>query len=230
MSETPTILLVEDDRQIRELVAATLEGEGYTIIEAGTAAQGAVEAGACKPDLLILDLGLPDRNGINFIRDYRIWSAVPILILSARSQEISKVTALDAGADDYLTKPFGVSELLARVRALLRRSPSEEREQLEPIIEFGDCRIDCVHRAVTRAGEPLHLTDIQYRLLILLASNPGRVLTHRQLLLQIWGSHAVENNQYLRIYVGHLRQKIERIPAQPRHILTEIGVGYRFQP
>ncbi|TBW11849.1 response regulator [Azotobacter chroococcum subsp. isscasi] len=230
MSETQTILLVEDDRQIRELVAATLEGEGYTIIEAGTAAQGAVEAGARKPDLLILDLGLPDRNGINFIRDYRIWSAVPILVLSARSQEISKVTALDAGADDYLTKPFGVSELLARVRALLRRSPSEEREQLEPIIEFGDCRIDCVHRAVTRAGEPLHLTDIQYRLLILLASNPGRVLTHRQLLLQIWGSHALENNQYLRIYVGHLRQKIERIPAQPQHILTEIGVGYRFQP
>lgn len=129
----------------------------------------------------------------------------------------------------YLTKPFGVSELLARVRALLRRNPSE-REQLEPIIEFGECRIDCVHRAVTRAGEPLHLTDIQYRLLILLASNPGRVLTHRQLLLQIWGSHALENNQYLRIYVGHLRQKIERIPAQPRHIITEIGVGYRFEP
>ncbi|SER80520.1 two-component system, OmpR family, KDP operon response regulator KdpE [Azotobacter beijerinckii] len=229
MSETPTILLVEDDPQIRELVAATLEGEGYAIVEAGTAVQGAVEAGACKPDLLILDLGLPDRNGINFIRDYRIWSAVPILVLSARSQEISKVTALDAGADDYLTKPFGVSELLARVRALLRR-PAAEREQLEPTIEFGDCRIDCVRRQVTRAGEPLHLTDIQYRLLILLASNPGRVLTHRQLLLQIWGGRAVENNQYLRVYVGHLRQKIERIPAQPQHILTEIGVGYRFQP
>ncbi|WP_349571323.1 response regulator [Azotobacter salinestris] len=229
MSDTPTILLVEDDRQIRELVAATLEGEGYAVVEAGSAAEGAVKAGACRPDLLILDLGLPDRNGINFIRDYRIWSSVPILILSARTQEISKITALEAGADDYLTKPFGVAELLERVCALLKRAPAE-RDQLGPTIDFGDCRIDCVHRVVSRAGEPLHLTDIQYRLLILLASNPGRVLTHRQLLLQIWGSHAVENNQYLRVHVGHLRQKIERVPAQPRHILTEIGVGYRFQP
>lgn len=226
--ENQSILLVEDDRQIRELVAATLEGEGYHVIEAATATQAAAEAAACKPDLLILDLGLPDRNGINFIRDYRLWSSVPVLILSARTQEISKVTALDAGADDYLTKPFGVSELVARVRALLRRTPPE-RSQPDPVIEFGDCRIDCAHRLVTRGGEALHLTAIQYRLLILLASNPGRVLTHRQLLLQVWGGKALENHQYLRVYVGHLRQKIEANPAQPRHIITEIGVGYRFQ-
>ena len=228
MSDTNHILLVEDDHQIRELVAATLEGEGYTVVEAGTAAQAAVEAGASKPDLLILDLGLPDRDGIDFVRDYRAWSAVPILILSARNQEANKVAALDAGADDYLTKPFGVSELLARVRALLRRRQLE-RDQANPLIRFGDCQIDCVRRVVTRHGEPLHLTQIEYRLLILLASNPGRVLTHRQLLLQIWGGRAVENHQYLRVYVGHLRQKIEDNPAQPQHILTEIGVGYRFQ-
>lgn len=229
MSETANILLVEDDRQIREFVAATLEGEGYAVIETGTAAQGAVEAGARKPDLLILDLGLPDRDGVDFIRDYRAWSRVPVLILSARSQEAHKVAALDAGGDDYLTKPFGVSELLARVRALLRRSQLE-RGQADPLIRFGDCQIDCVRRQVNRGGEPLHLTQIEYRLLILLASNPGRVLTHRQLLLQIWGGQAVENHQYLRVYVGHLRQKIEDNPAQPRHLLTEIGVGYRFQP
>ncbi|MBB3103085.1 response regulator [Azomonas macrocytogenes] len=227
MSETYTILLVEDDPQIRELVAGTLESEGYAVVEAQTAAEGAAQAGACKPDLLILDLGLPDRNGINFIRDYRIWSSVPILVLSARTQEISKITALDAGADDYLTKPFSVAELVERVCALLQRT-TEERDQLDPIIRFGDCQIDCARRVVTRAGEPLHLTDIQYRLLILLVSNPGRVLTHSYLFSGVWGDRA-ENNQYLRVYVGQLRQKIENNPAQPQHILTETGVGYRFQ-
>lgn len=228
MKEAQTILLVEDDRLIREFVSTTLEGEGYALVEAGTAAQGAVEAGACKPDLLILDLGLPDRDGIDFIRDYRAWSQIPILILSARSQEATKVAALDAGADDYLTKPFGLSELLARVRALLRRRQSD-REQIDPVIQFGDCLIDCVRRTVMLRGQPLHLTAIEYRLLIFLASNPGRVLTHRQLLLQVWGGKAVDSHQYLRVYVGHLRQKIEVKPAQPQHILTEIGVGYRFQ-
>lgn len=228
MREAQTILLIEDDRLIREFVSTTLEGEGYALVEAGTAAQGAVEAGACKPDLLILDLGLPDRDGTDFIRDYRAWSQVPILILSARSQEATKVAALDAGADDYLTKPFGLSELLARIRALLRRHQTG-REQLDPSIQFGDCLIDCVRRTVVLRGQPLHLTAIEYRLLIFLASNPGRVLTHRQLLLQVWGGKAVDSHQYLRVYVGHLRQKIEVNQAQPQHILTEIGVGYRFQ-
>ncbi|TWH75966.1 two-component system KDP operon response regulator KdpE [Azomonas agilis] len=226
--ETQTILVVEDDQQIRDLLKVTLEGEGYQVVEAATAAQAAVEVRSCNPNLLILDLGLPDRNGINFIRDYRLWSLIPILILSARTQESSKVAALDSGADDYLTKPFGVSELVARVRALLRRMPAQPGQQAS-VIEFGDFRIDCIKRLVTRGGELLRLTDIQYRLLILLASNPGRVMTHKQLLLQIWGGKAVESHQYLRVYVGHLRQKIEANPAQPRHIITETGVGYRFQ-
>lgn len=230
MNAGQTVLLVEDDRQIRDFVAAALESEGYAVLEAATAAQGAVEAGARKPDMLILDLGLPDRDGIDFIRDYRAWSATPVLVLSARTQETSKVRALDAGADDYLTKPFGVSELLARVRALLRRRLASADSQPDPVIEFGACRIDCVRRQVTLREAPLHLTQIEYRLLIFLASNPGRVLTHRQLLSHVWGGQAVENHQYLRVYVGHLRQKLEDLPAQPRHILTETGVGYRFAP
>lgn len=228
MNLAETILLVEDERQIREVVAAALESEGFAVIEARSAAHAAVEAGARRPALVILDLGLPDRDGIDFIRDYRAWSSVPILILSARSEEGCKVDALDAGADDYLAKPFGMAELLARIRALLRRRQPDP-SHADPLIHFGDFSIDCVARSVTRRGEALHLTQIEYRLLVFLAANPGRVLTHRQLLAQVWGGQAVENHQYLRVYVGHLRQKIEDNPAQPRHILTEIGVGYRFQ-
>lgn len=227
MSEAEIILLVEDERQIREIVASALESEGFTVVEARTAGHAAVEAGTRRPDLVILDLGLPDRDGIDFIRDYRVWSSVPILILSARTQESSKVDALDAGADDYLAKPFGMAEMLARVRALLRRRQPDQ--SAAPILRFGEFSIDCVRRVVERRGEPLRLTQIEYRLLVFLAANPGRVLTHRQLLAQVWGGQAVENHQYLRVYVGHLRQKIEDNPAQPRHILTEIGVGYRFQ-
>jgi two-component system, OmpR family, KDP operon response regulator KdpE len=149
-------------------------------------------------------------------------------VLSARTEERIKVEALDAGADDYLTKPFGVAELLARVRVLLRR-PQRAEQILEPKIRFGDLEINCVHRTVERAGKPLHLTQIEYRLLVFLAANPGRVLTHHHLLTQIWGGQAADNHQYLRVYVGHLRQKIEQDTARPRHILTEIGVGYRFE-
>jgi len=224
-----TILIVEDEQQIREAVAMALQCEGFNVCEAGTASHAAVQAAARQPDLLILDLGLPDRDGVDFIRDYRAWSTTPILILSARSEEGSKVDALDAGADDYLTKPFGIAELLARVRALLRRRQPDQQASL-PTLLFGDYLIDCVNRVVTRAGVAIHLTQIEYRLLAFLAANPGRVLTHRHLLSQVWGGQAVENHQYLRVYVGHLRQKIEDNPAQPRHILTEIGVGYRFQP
>lgn len=229
MSEMETILIVEDEQQIREAVATALEYEGFTVCQAGSAAHASVQAAQHKHQLLILDLGLPDRDGVDFIRDYRAWSPTPILILSARSEERSKVDALDAGADDYLTKPFGIAELLARVRALLRR---RDRQHSEPqaSLQFGDYHIDCVHRTVTRQGEAIHLSQIEYRLLAYLAANPGRVLTHRHLLAQVWGGQAVENPQYLRVYVGHLRQKIEANPAQPRHILTEIGVGYRFQP
>ncbi len=229
MNASETILVVEDDGSIREFVVSVLESEGYAVSEAGSARHGMVQAGALKPSMLILDLGLPDLDGLDFLRDFRAWSAAPVLVLSARTQESQKVAALDAGADDYLTKPFGVPELLARVRALLRRGPAATGEG-SPLIEFGEVRIDCAGRRVEKGGELLHLSQIEYRLLLALAGNPGRVLTHRQLLTQVWGGKAAENNQYLRVYVGHLRQKIEADPAKPRHILTEIGVGYRFLP
>lgn len=229
MSEEMRVLVVEDDRHIRQFVASALESEGYRVAVAGSARQAGIELGLGQPSLIVLDLGLPDQDGIEFIRDYRGWSAVPILVLSARSLETEKVAALDAGADDYLTKPFGVSEFLARVRALMRRRTAEN-EQEQPLIHFGDFEIDCVGRVVRRAGEAVRLTQIEYRLLLCLATHPGRVMTHRQLLAQVWGAQAVESHQYLRVYVGHLRQKIESDPTQPRHILTETGVGYRFQP
>jgi len=229
MSEDMRILVVEDDRHIRQFVASALESEGYRVAVAGSVRQAGIELGLRQPSLIVLDLGLPDQDGIEFIRDYRGWSAAPILVLSARSLETEKVAALDAGADDYLTKPFGVSELLARVRALMRRRTAEN-EQEQPLIRFGDFEIDCVGRVVRRGGEVVHLTQIEYRLLLCLATHPGRVMTHRQLLAQVWGAQAVESHQYLRVYVGHLRQKIESDPTQPRHILTETGVGYRFQP
>lgn len=229
MNDTSSILIVEDEVQIREAVATALECEGFATHQAATVRHAAVLAAEKRPDLVVLDLGLPDGDGVDFIRDYRAWSATPILILSARSEEGSKVDALDAGADDYLTKPFGVAELLARTRALLRRHAGSQLPQ-EPLLSFGDFTIDCVNRSVVRGDTPLRLTQIEYRLLVSLAANPGRVLTHRHLLAQVWGNQAVENHQYLRVYVGHLRQKIEDNPAQPRHILTEIGVGYRFEP
>lgn len=229
MSESCTVLVVEDEQRIREAVAASLECEGLTVLQAGSAMHAAVLAAEKKPDLVVLDLGLPDRNGVEFIRDYRAWSSTPILILSARTEEASKVDALDAGADDYLTKPFGVAELLARTRALMRRHQGRQ-QSAEPFLRFGAFTVDCVQRIVKRGETPLHLTQIEYRLLVSMASNPGRVLTHRQLLAQVWGNQAIENHQYLRVYVGHLRQKIEENPAQPSHILTELGVGYRFEP
>ena len=221
------VLLTEDNALIASGIVAGLEAQGFSVAHAATAGQADSLLRTASFDLMILDLGLPDRDGVDFIRDLRAWSATPILILSARSAEDSKVDALDAGADDYLSKPFGMAELLARVRALLRRRP--EGLVAEAQLCFGDFEIDCVRRTVSKAGMPLHLTQIEYRLLAYLAAHPGRVLTHRHLLAQVWGGQAVENHQYLRVYVGHLRQKIESNPAQPRHILTEIGVGYRFQ-
>jgi len=176
---------------------------------------------------VVLDLGLPDRDGVEFIRDLRSWSGVPVIVLSARAEESDKIAALDAGADDYLSKPFGVGELLARVRALLRRQAAGEGS---PEFVFGDVRVDLARRAVERRGQPVHLTPIEYRLFALLLANAGKVLTHRQLLRDVWGPAYVDSSHYLRIYVGHLRQKLEADPAQPRHLLTETGVGYRFQP
>jgi two-component system KDP operon response regulator KdpE len=225
----PKVLLIEDEKQIRRFVRAALEEEGCQVIEAETMAQGLIEAGSRKPDLLVLDLGLPDGNGVDLIRDLRGWSDVPILILSARSQENDKINALDAGADDYLTKPFAVGELRARVRALLRRS-YRNGDAATPIVEFGDVAVDLSRRLVSRGGETVHLTPLEYRLLATLLGHPGRVLTQRNLLREIWGPSYVESSHYLRVYVGHLRQKLEDDPTQPKHFLTETGVGYRFQP
>jgi two-component system KDP operon response regulator KdpE len=222
------MVVIEDEKQIRSFVREALEQEGCQVFEAATAAQGLVEAGTRKPDLVILDLGLPDRDGVEVICDLRIWSAVPVLILSARANETDKIEALDAGADDYLTKPFGVGELLARVRALLRRK-SRLAEDGSAVAAFGEVSVDMARRTVTRNGEPVHLTPIEYRLLCALLASEGRVLTHRQLLRDVWGPTHVESNHYLRVFVGHLRQKLEADPAQPRHLLTETGVGYRFQ-
>lgn len=225
----PKVLLIEDEKQIRRFVRAALEEEGCQVIEAETMAQGLIEAGSRKPDLLVLDLGLPDGNGVDLIRDLRGWSDVPILILSARSQENDKIDALDAGADDYLTKPFAVGELRARVRALLRRS-YRNGDAATPVVEFGDVAVDLSRRLVSRGGETVHLTPLEYRLLATLLGHPGRVLTQRNLLREIWGPSYVESSHYLRVYVGHLRQKLEDDPTQPKHFLTETGVGYRFQP
>ena len=224
----PVVLVIEDEKQIRRFVRAALEEEGCRVFEADTLAGGLVEAGERKPDLIMLDLGLPDGNGVDFIRDLRGWSDAPILVLSARSNEKDKVQALDAGADDYLTKPFGVAELRARARALLRRQ--SRTEDPSPLFEFGEVKVDLSRRVVTRNGEPVRLTPIEYRLLCVLLGNAGKVLTQRHLLREVWGPSSVESYHYLRIYVGHLRHKLEVDPTQPRHFQTETGVGYRFQP
>ncbi|MEC5397737.1 two-component system response regulator KdpE [Uliginosibacterium sp. H1] len=227
-SNAPSIVLVEDEQQIRRFVRTALEGEGCHVFEAETMQRGLIEAGTRKPDLLILDLGLPDGDGVSLIRDVRGWSSLPILVLSARSDERDKVEALDAGADDFLTKPFGVAELMARVRALLRRQRAAA--DASPQVSFGEVTLDLARRVVTRGGEPLHLTPIEYRLLTVLVASTGRVLTHRQLLAQVWGPGHTEHNHYLRVYMTGLRRKLEADPAQPKHLLTETGVGYRFNP
>jgi len=222
------VLVVEDEAQIRHFVRLALEAEGCAVSEAGGLADGLARAGGSDFALVVLDLGLPDGDGVDFIRSFRAWSERPILILSARTEERHKIDALDAGADDYLTKPFGVGELRARVRALMRRR-QRGNGALSPQFEFGDVQVDFARRLVTRRGEPVHLTPIEYRLLAMLLAHPGQVLTQRKLLAEIWGANYVESSHYLRVYVGHLRQKLEDDPTQPRHFLTETGVGYRFQ-
>ncbi|MCG5075825.1 two-component system response regulator KdpE [Paraburkholderia tagetis] len=221
------VVLIEDEKQIRRFVRVSLEGEGITVYEAQTGKQGLVEAATRKPDLVIVDLGLPDTDGLDVIRELRGWSDLPVIVLSARTQESEKVAALDAGADDYLTKPFGVSELLARIRAHLRRRNRGGANEA-PQVNFGEVTVDLGLRQVTRGGAPVHLTPIEYRLLATLVRDAGRVLTHRQLLREVWGPSHVESSHYLRIYMAHLRQKLERDPAQPEHIVTETGVGYRL--
>jgi two-component system KDP operon response regulator KdpE len=222
------ILIVEDEKEIRRFVRTALEGEGMKVFESETLQRGLIEAGTRKPDLVILDLGLPDGDGLEYIRDLRHWSSIPIIVLSARTSEEDKIAALDAGADDFLTKPFGVGELLARVRVALRRHAGGQQES--PLITFADVTVDLINRRVQRAGEDLHLTPIEFRLLAELLANSGKVITQRQLLSHVWGPNYVEHSHYLRIYMGHLRQKLEQDATRPRHLLTETGVGYRFMP
>lgn len=223
----PTVLVVEDDTEIRGMVRMTLEAEGYRVAEAATCARALIEASTRRPDLVILDLGLPDRDGLHFIVEFRKWSVRPIVILSARTEEQEKVAALDAGADDYLTKPFGVAEMLARVRAGLRRSVRSP-ESAARIARFGDVQVDLEGRTVTRAGVDVHLTSVEFRLLVALITRQGKIVTHRQLLAEVWGPGHTADSQYLRVYMGHLRQKLEATPAHPKHLVTETGVGYRF--
>lgn len=230
-SLSPAAVVIEDEPQIRRFVRGALEAEGWQVHEAETLQRGLTEAGTRKPDLLVLDLGLPDGDGLGLIRDVRQWSSVAIIVLSARIDEADKIAALDAGADDYLTKPFGVGELMARVRANLRRPRATGASQEEDTsFSFGEVSVDRQARLVHRAGQAVHLTPIEYRLLSVLIANAGRVLTHRQLLREVWGPSHSEQNHYLRIYMGHLRQKLEADPAQPRHLLTETAVGYRLMP
>jgi two-component system KDP operon response regulator KdpE len=227
MSE-PIALIVEDEPSIRRFVRLALEAEGWQVFEAGTVRQGLVDAGTRRPELIILDLGLPDGDGVHYLRDLRAWTTTPVIVLSARSDEADKIAALDAGADDYLAKPFGIGELMARVRVAQRRrqnsSPGEGR------FAFGDVEVDLPARRVMRAGETVHLTPTEYRLLTELIANAGKVLTHRQLLKAVWGPSHADDSHYLRVYMGNLRQKLEAEPARPRHLLTETAVGYRLMP
>jgi two-component system KDP operon response regulator KdpE len=223
----PVALLVEDEPQIRRFVRSSLEGEGWQVVESETMKRGLIDAGTRKPDLIILDLGLPDGDGVDFIGDVRKWSTVPIIVLSARTDETDKIAALDAGADDYLTKPFGVGELLARVRSALRRV-RQIGVSMAGAVQFGEVKVDLQARLVTKANQPVHLTPTEYRLLTVLVKNAGRVVTNLQLLREVWGPSHAESGHYLRIYMGHLRQKLEDDPAQPRFLLTETAVGYRL--
>ncbi|SCB87529.1 two-component system response regulator KdpE [Kosakonia oryziphila] len=220
------VLIVEDEQAIRRFLRTALEAEGLRVHEAETLQRGLIEAATRKPDLVILDLGLPDGDGLDFIRDLRQWSQMPVIVLSARAEESDKIAALDAGADDYLSKPFGIGELQARLRVALRRHATATPG--EPVVAFADIRVDLANRRIQRGEEEIHLTPIEFRLLAVLLNNHGKVLTQRQLLSQIWGPNAIEHSHYLRIYMGHLRQKLETDPARPRHLLTETGIGYRF--
>jgi two-component system, OmpR family, KDP operon response regulator KdpE len=222
----PVALVIDDEVQIRRLLRVVLESADYLVHEAETAAQGLTDAATRRPDVVLLDLGLPDSDGVNVLRRLREWSKVPVIVLSVRDDEEGKVAALDAGADDYVTKPFSSAELLARLRAAQRKTrPEEEISRFKS----GDLIVDLTARVVTRAGHEVKLTATEYALLRLFVRHAGRVLTHRQILREIWGPKSEEHRQYLRVYVTHLRQKIERDPAAPELVKTEPGIGYRFE-
>lgn len=228
MNAPPVVLLVEDDPEIRRWLRVILEAEGYRLLFAETGEQGVIEAAARQPQLILLDLGLPDLDGVEVIRRIRSWSATPIIVISARGQENDKVEALDVGADDYVSKPFGVGELLARVRVALRHAATIQGGSEPTRFKTGGLQIDLAARLVRVDGREVHLTPIEYKLLTALARHPGRMLTHRQLLKEVWGPNFIEHHNYLRVHMSQLRRKLESQPARPRYILTEPGVGYRL--
>jgi two-component system KDP operon response regulator KdpE len=223
----PAVVVIEDEAEIRRFLRVTLHAQGYRLFEAATGADGLVEAATRQPDVVIVDLGLPDADGLEVIRRLREWSSVPIIVLSARGGERDKVTALDAGADDYVEKPFGTDELLARVRVALRHGAGGSRDA-DAVFTIDGLIVDQARRVVSVDGHEVHLTPIEYKLLTILVHHAGKVLTHRQLLREVWGPTHVEHAHYLRVYMAQLRRKIERDPAQPRYLLTEPGVGYRL--
>jgi len=228
MSAILNVLVVEDEPEIRRFVRDTMRHEGFRVAEANGVATALIAAAESQPDLVILDLGLVDGDGLRFIEEFRVWSQRPILVLSARQGDQDKVAALDAGADDFLSKPFSVAELLARLRALLRRADPERTVSQTARFRCGAGELDPARHEVRRQGEAVKLTALEFRLLAVLVANAGKVLTHRHLLHEVWGPGHTSDSHYLRVYVGHLRQKLERDPALPEHLLTEIGVGYRF--
>ena len=225
----PLILLIEDEPQMRRFLRAALESHEYRLVEATTSREGLAQATSRNPDVILLDLGLPDGDGIDLARRIREWSTTPIIVISARGKEQDKIAALDAGADDYLTKPFDVGELMARLRVALRHATRSGGAASEPVFSVGDLRVDLARRQVFVAGAEVHLTPTEYKLLTLLVHHVGRVLTHRQLLKEVWGPNAVEHSHYVRVYMTQLRHKLEADATRPRYLLTEPGVGYRLR-
>lgn len=225
----PVVVIIEDDPQMRRFLRTSLGSQGFQVHEAETGQRGLVEAGVRKPDIIILDLGLPDMDGVEVVKTLREWTRLPIIIVSARSAEQDKIEALDAGADDYLTKPFGIGELMARIRVAWRRSMVGLENRPDEIFAFGKLKVDLAKRMVYLSEEEVHLTPIEYRLLSVLVKNAGKVLTHRQLLKEVWGPTHVEDSHYLRIYMSQLRQKLEADPTKPQYLITESGVGYRLR-
>lgn len=223
------VLVIEDDIQIRRFLRTTLTSSGYRLLEAASGNEGINKAALNAPDVIILDLGLPDLDGLEVMRRLREWSLTPVIVVSVREQEHDKVAALDAGADDYLTKPFGTSELLARIRVAQRHSQRWTQETEEPIFSVGGLRVDLAHRQVLVDDTEVHLTPLEYKLLTTMVRYAGRVVTHRQLLREVWGPSYVDENHYLRVYMGQLRHKLEADPTRPRYLITEPGVGYRLK-
>lgn len=224
-----TVLIIEDEPEIRRFLRTMLPAHGFRLYEAATGKDGLTEAQARNPDLILLDLGLPDLDGGEVIRQIREWTATPIIVLSARDQEQVKVAALDLGADDYVTKPFGVDELLARIRAALRHASRSASDVGESVFTLGDLKVDLGRRQVFVSAKEIHLTPIEYKLLTTLIRYAGKVMTHRQLLKEVWGPLHVEEGHYLRVYMRQLRNKLEKTPAHPRYLVTELGVGYRLR-